>query len=181
MVRNLFMEESMSFVKRVMRGLSVSDYRKLDKNNRVDPSTGEMVPVFDEHGRELPDPVPVAPPVGWYKQPDMFEHMRNMIRSENLRMAAEAAGLESEEDANDFEVEDEMFPRSHYEDEHDWASPEEIAALRQSKFREAWLAERERLEMQADLDKWDGRTVPKPPVAPKSPPSRPPEPGSEVE
>lgn len=57
-------------------------------------------------GRQLPDPVPLAPPIGYKKQPSMVEIVREMVRSERLKMEAEAAGHETFEESEDFEVDD---------------------------------------------------------------------------
>lgn len=67
------------------------------------------------NGSEMPDPVPMAPPIGWVKQPSMVEHMRALIRSESLRMAAEASGAETFEEADDFDVPEDFEPVSAYE------------------------------------------------------------------
>jgi len=57
-------------------------------------------------GYEIPDPVPVAPPVGYKKQPSMVENIRNMVRSELLMQEAAAAGYESFEESENFGPED---------------------------------------------------------------------------
>lgn len=128
--------------RRVKRNLSWDEYRLLDKNVRQMPE-GELVPTHDVEGRELPDPVPIAPPVGWFKQPSMFDVVRNMVRSEHLRLAAEAGGAESFEDASDFEVEDELFPTSQFEDEADFEPPPDFEARRQAMYRERFWAEQD--------------------------------------
>lgn len=61
-------------------------------------------PRLDGKGREILDPVPIAPPVGYVKQPSLAEQMRAMIRSENLRAHAEQQGFETFEEADDFDV-----------------------------------------------------------------------------
>lgn len=66
-------------------------------------------------GREKPNPVPMEPPVGYIKQPTIAETMRQMIRSASLEAAY--AGAETEEEANDFDVDDEFDPTSPWEDE----------------------------------------------------------------
>lgn len=66
-------------------------------------------------GSETPDPVPMAPPVGMKRVPTMVDHMRELIRSEMLRKAADEAGLETFEEADDFDVPDELEPISAYE------------------------------------------------------------------
>lgn len=85
--------------------------------HRVKPriSVGEYVAKLlgrrtTDDGREIVSSVPVAPPIGYQKQPSMIEHIRNMVRSEQLRQAAEEAGAESFEEADDFDIEDDPFP-----------------------------------------------------------------------
>lgn len=74
-------------------------------------------------GREVPDPTPMEPPLGYVRQPTMVDHIRNMIRSEHLRREALAAGAESFEEADDFEVEDDFEPVSGYEMEEVFEPP----------------------------------------------------------
>lgn len=73
----------------------------------------ERLQTFD--GAEMPDATPVAPPVGYKRQPTMVDIVRDMIRSEKLRQEVEAAGAETFEEADDFDVDDEMYPTSPYE------------------------------------------------------------------
>lgn len=71
---------------------------------------------YNQKGEELPDPVPMAPPIGYKKQPSMVDMIRNMVRSEALRQAAEKSGHESFEDADDFETGDDDDPSTPYEE-----------------------------------------------------------------
>lgn len=71
---------------------------------------------LDDRGRELLDPRPVAPPVGYKRQPSMVEHIRNMVRSEMLAQAAQQADVDTFEEADDFDVGDDYDPRSPYEE-----------------------------------------------------------------
>lgn len=89
---------------------------------------------LDDRGRELLDPRPVAPPVGYKRQPSMVEHIRNMVRSEMLRSAAENAGMESFEDADDFVVGDDYDPASPYEGDFE---PVDYEALKAQEARDA--------------------------------------------
>lgn len=66
-------------------------------------------------GAEIPDSTPMAPPVGWFKQPSMVDHIREMVRGEHLRMAAEKAGAETFEEADDFDIPDDIYPASAHE------------------------------------------------------------------
>lgn len=67
---------------------------------------------------ELPDPVPMAPPVGYRRQPSLLDQVREMVRSEQLALEARRAGMETFEESEDFEVED-YDPRSPWEDVFD--------------------------------------------------------------
>lgn len=74
---------------------------------------------LSDKGRELPDPTPMAPPLGYKPRPSLAEQIRAMVRSEHLKQAAEAAGAESFEDADDFEVGEDYDPTSPYENDFD--------------------------------------------------------------
>ena len=67
----------------------------LDKG--IDPATG--------HAK--PDPVPIAPPIGYKRHPTIAETVRDLIRSEKLKNAMQEAGEETFEEADDFDVDDE--------------------------------------------------------------------------
>jgi len=68
---------------------------------------------------EILDPTPLALPVGLKQPPTLQEQIRRMIRSEELRRAAEAAGHETFEESDDFEVGDDYDPKSPYEETFD--------------------------------------------------------------
>lgn len=72
---------------------------------------------LDDNGHEIPDPVPLAPPIGYLKQPSMMENIRAMIRSEHLRRAAEEMGAETFDEADDLDMPeaDDYEPASPYE------------------------------------------------------------------
>lgn len=68
----------------------------------------------------VPDPVPLAPPIGYKKQPSMVELIRDMVRGERLAAEALASGHETFEDAEDFEVGDEPdYPQAPYGNDFD--------------------------------------------------------------
>lgn len=72
---------------------------------------------YDKEGRFYPDPTPVAPPPGQSSVADidMFEVMRNRIRNE-ASLEAQMKGYESFEEANDYDVDEELEPFSPYEE-----------------------------------------------------------------
>lgn len=94
-------------------------------------------------GDELPSDVPVAPPVGYRREPSMVEHIRAMVRSEHLRIAAEQAGLESFEEADDFDVPDEDEPLSAYEMADDYEPVSEFRRRMERAERDLLSAKRE--------------------------------------
>lgn len=74
-------------------------------------------------GRELPDPTPLEPPIGYVPQESMVDHIRNMIRTELSRSAADA-GEETFEEADDFAIdEDDPDPHTPYEAVFDPPTP----------------------------------------------------------
>lgn len=84
-----------------------------------DPETGEITQVQNSSGQEIPDPTPIAPPLGYKRQPSIFEQMRQMVLSDRLAAEAAAAGAETFEEADDFEVGDDVDPRSGWENDYD--------------------------------------------------------------
>lgn len=86
---------------------------------------------LNKDGSEIPNPIPMDPPIGYKKQPTMFEVMRNMIREEKIKNALEAEGYETPEESDDFDVGDEYEPTSPYEHDFDHvADPGELQRLR---------------------------------------------------
>lgn len=60
---------------------------------------------FDAQGRELPDPTPVELPLGFKRPESLNDQIRRMIRGE-MSAQASAAGNETFEEANDFDVDE---------------------------------------------------------------------------
>lgn len=77
------------------------------------------MPKLDEFGREVLDSTPMQPPIGYHRTPSLAEQIRSMVRSEKLALEAEAAGAETFEEADDFDVGDDFDPTSPYEQEFD--------------------------------------------------------------
>lgn len=112
-------------------------------------------------GRQVPDPVPMSPPIGYRKQPSMFDIQRQMIR-DHLAQYARDNSLETLEDFEDFEVGDEPHElTSGYENDSDPPLQELLAAGREA------IAERQRVAEQAKSGGGGGTP---PPPNPSSPP-----------
>lgn len=91
------------------------------------PTVGSAVHVGRE---EIVNPVPVAPPVGFRRQPSMVDIVRDMVRSERLRQEVQAAGMETFEEADDFDVGDDFDPSSPYEVDFDPVPASELRRRR---------------------------------------------------
>lgn len=75
---------------------------------------------FNDAGKFIPDAVPMAPPIGYKRQPSMVEIVRNMVRSEKLAEEARTAGMETFEESEDFDVGDDGEDlRSGFENDFD--------------------------------------------------------------
>lgn len=59
---------------------------------------------YDEFGRELPDDTPIEVPVGLKRPPTLHEMIAMHVRGAMFQQKVQEAGFESEEEANDFEV-----------------------------------------------------------------------------
>lgn len=104
----------------------------------TDPETGEEIqrhPTLDANGAEIPDPVPLAPPVNYQKPFDMFAHIQQLVAGEHLRLAAIQAGDETFEEADDFEIGDDFDPTTPYEEHFDPVGEGVRDKLRQADYR----------------------------------------------
>lgn len=86
-------------------------FRMLDEGELLQVTSG-----LDELGREVPDTVPVAPPVGYSHGPSLQDTILHMLRHQSLRAAADAEGFDSPEEADDFDLPDDpLDPLTEYE------------------------------------------------------------------
>lgn len=93
--------------------------RKRDVNKMAeDMNDPPPFATLNEKGQEVLDPTPMAPPLGYVKQPSIIDIIRDRVRTELSRRAAEL-GHDSFEDADDFDVGDDYDPKSPYEQEFD--------------------------------------------------------------
>lgn len=80
---------------------------------------------LNDAGSEILDSTPMEPPLGYISQPSMFDVMRKMISDRERELSA--AGFETPEEADDFDVDDDFDPSSPYE--HNFDPPADPAAL----------------------------------------------------
>lgn len=64
--------------------------------NKVEPRFVEQKPRanvrLDDHGREICDPTPMEPPLGYNRTPSLAEQIRSMVHNERLQAELAAAG-----------------------------------------------------------------------------------------
>lgn len=90
---------------------------KVLKGTETDaPSHKSNTGRLDSRGRELLDGRPMEPPVGYVKRPSLTEQIRAMVREHAFQQALEANGVETFEEAEDFDIGDDYDPSSPYEE-----------------------------------------------------------------
>lgn len=86
----------------------------------IDPNTGEITEVEDRRlygparGRENPSPERLSMPSGFERPLTLQEQVQRLVRS-SLSRYAEMQGFESFDEADDFDIEDEIEPHTPYE------------------------------------------------------------------
>lgn len=104
-------------------------HRDVYLNGRLWAAAGEVLDAdrvafaYSREGRcalgvELPNPVPMEPPLGFVEHVPLHEQIRAMVRAQMSEQAREQ-GDESFEEADDFEVGDDFDPSTPYEDVFD--------------------------------------------------------------
>lgn len=82
----------------------------------------------DKDGRELPDHRPMEPPVGYSPSPSIAEMIKTMVTNAMVQQQLAAQGEETFEEANDFDVGDDVDPESPYEEHYYGEAPLEVLA-----------------------------------------------------
>lgn len=73
--------------------------------------------LYNERGEELPDPTPLELPVGFTRPPTLDELVARLIIDPRVQAELRASGIETEEEANDFDIPDELpDPTSPYQE-----------------------------------------------------------------
>lgn len=124
--------------------------RKIAENVKKAMSEHPKKLPLDGKGQLVPDPTPMAPPIGYKPQPDMMEMIRHQVRMAS--MEAERAGLETEDEADDFDVGDDQEIRSPYELDAESEVPIKVLKYRADQAQLDYMeAKREAgLRMQSD-------------------------------
>lgn len=102
--------------------------KALITGERQDLQTGEVIGRLPGH-YERPDPTPLAPPVGFKREPTLMEKIQLMMLKDRVQRLQDELGAESPEEAEDFEIDGEdLEPGSPYEfDRHEEELLERVA------------------------------------------------------
>jgi len=87
-----------------------------------EPGVGRAILTPD--GREILNPMPVAPPIGYVQEPSMMDRLNEMLAA-RMRQVREADEIETIEEVDDFDVPDpeDFQPSSVYEVEMVYEAP----------------------------------------------------------
>lgn len=125
-------------------------------------------PYIDVDGREVLDPTPLAPPVGYQKPVHIWDQLRQQMRAMALLAAQE--GAESFEESDDFDIGDDYDPTS------PWELPADQITVREFKMRVA--ADQEEAVRRSAAEETLSRKSATPPAGDDvNPPSDGPKPG----
>lgn len=94
-----------------------------------------------EVGKEYPNPIPIAPPIGWVPSDPVHEVMARMVAREFQRQReAELGGeeVDSPEEADDFDIGEDFDPQAPYEHDFEPTMP--------------WPATRAALELEQQIN-----------------------------
>lgn len=80
---------------------------------------GEPYSALDATGAEVLDPTPMEPPLGYNAQPTLADQIRMAVLSEKLAEEMRTQGMETFEEADDFDVGDDYDISSPWENDFD--------------------------------------------------------------
>lgn len=141
-----------------------TNYQLLSHDEWMERYIAERAKLGFTRSVSIPDPTPMAPPLGYKPAPSLRDQIREMVLSEKLRLEAESAGAETFEESDDFDVPD-LDPTSPYEENFD-----PVESLRRAREWETQVrAEADRRDR---VDFPDRYPPPEPPAPPPPPPTK---------
>lgn len=79
----------------------------------------KLVSTYNGKGEEIPDPKPVALPVGFTRPLPLADRIRRLVQNELVQRELSDAGVESFDEADDFDVPEDPVDGSPYEENFD--------------------------------------------------------------
>lgn len=97
----------------------IQEPSQVNKHHDPDSPRPRLRAVYlDDFGREIPDPRPMQPPVGYKPELSIFDIQRQQIELHH-RLYAEDREFETFEESEDFDVDDDVDPTSPWENHFD--------------------------------------------------------------
>lgn len=103
-----------------------------------------------EDGREILNPTPMQPPLNYKAQPSLAEQIRQQVRAYAATLEMDP---ETEEEADDFDIEDDPQPVSRWENDL-------IPSIKETRARQRALQEKLALYAAAPTDSQPGKASP---------------------
>lgn len=111
-------------------------YLKIEPKERLSVNEdGEVYSELNAAGAEVLDDTPIEPPIGYNPQVPLHLQIREMVRSARLAEEAAAAGMETFEEADDFDVDDDFDPSTPWENDFDPTYSEIVKVVEEEKAR----------------------------------------------
>jgi len=132
--------------------------------------------MLDAKGHEIMDPTPVSLPAGFKRPETLAEQVQRLVRNQ-VSQEAHKAGAETFEEAEDFDIEDEIDPSTPYEAEFDPTLGREVTAQEfhnhETKYRQRYLDEQHELHRQYELEAAIRKSTYAKPLKPEAPSPKP--------
>lgn len=103
----------------IIGGFRRKVYPTIAKVKEIFSPDGELIVRVAPGEPDFYDPTPIAPPIGWHRQPSMHDIIAAQVRQALLDREVEDQGMETWDEADDFDVEDDPFPQSPHEGDFD--------------------------------------------------------------
>jgi len=84
----------------------------------ADPGAKKSPMRHDKNGAELLDSTPMQPPLGYKRTPTLSEQIAAQVRQMKIELLNDESIMETDEEADDFEVGDDFEPMSKYENDN---------------------------------------------------------------
>lgn len=86
---------------------------------------------YNKQGEEIPDDRPMSAAVGFKRPPSLAEMVKNLVRNEQIQRDFDTHGIETFDDADDFNVDDDFDPSSPWEESFDPTYPHIAARMQE--------------------------------------------------
>lgn len=128
---------------------------------------------LNDQGQLVPDPIPMAPPVGFKPSPSMTDLIRQQVLA--VSREAQRAGYDSLDDADDFDVGDDQEIQSPYELDEESEVPIRVLQARAEQAQNEYIQAKRDAGLRMQDDGAFAPPSPQPTEKPAQRPQKPPE------